>query len=195
VFKLTKASTSLTAKTLHRSFHSSSFHVAGTLLNPAGTPVSDVPITIQAGSPSGQGFSTIATGTTDGSGAFKIRVPKGDSRIVRVIAGAGVIAIRETVSPSIALTIESERGGKLVFTGQVHAQLQGQRPQVTISDVIAHGRWQPFVSGQTNRKGQFRLTYQVPGRLAGYRYTFRATVPSSSWWTEGRSPSELVTVR
>jgi len=92
------------------------------------------------------------------------------------------------------LTIESERGGRLVFSGQVHAQLQGQRPQVTISDVI-DGHWQPFVSGQTNRKGQFRLTYEVPSRLRGYRYTFRATVPSSSWWTAGSSPSEPVPVR
>jgi hypothetical protein len=195
VFKLTKPSKSLAAKTLRRSFHSSSFSVGGTLLNPSGTPVSDVPITIQAGTTSGQGFSTIATGTTDGSGAFKIRVPKGDSRIVRVIAGAGVLAIRESVSPSIALTIQSERGGNLVFTGQVHAQLHGQRPQVTISDVIAHGHWQPFVSGQTHHNGKFRLTYQVPGKLAGYRYKFRATVPSSTWWTSGSSPSQLVTVR
>ena len=112
-----------------------------------------------------------------------------------MIAGAGVIAIRETVSPSIALTIESERGGKLVFDGQVHAELQGLRPLVTISNIIPHRGWQPFVNGQTNRKGQFRLTYEVPGRLVGYRYTFRATVSSSSWWTGGRSASELVTVR
>jgi hypothetical protein len=194
-FRLNALSGRLTTHALRRSYRRSGFVFSGVLLSPAGVPASGVNVVARARSSENDALSIIASTTTDATGRFSLSVPRGVSRLVDVIAGSGIVAVKEYVRPNISLRVSSVPGDLLLFTGHVSvAPLGSPRPLVVISDRTDRG-WQQLGTVRVGVRGSFRYVYKASRLLTGYRFSFRASSPATASWATGSSPARLATIR
>jgi hypothetical protein len=109
--------------------------------------------------------------------------------VVDVIAGSGVVAVKEFVRPGLSLRVRSMPAGRLSFTGRiVVSPLGSPRPLVMIADRTATG-WQQLASVRVSRHGAYRYMYRASRLLVGYRFAFRASTPATSSWNAASSPT------
>jgi len=188
---------------VRRSWRRSSLTLSGALRNSTGTPVPGVAMTL-LGEYAGQtARAVLAHTTTDAGGRWVLTAPRGPSRRLTVVYGAGAqsasalggVTIREIVTPGLSLTVRAIGKGQLRFTGRLSIKPLGTpRPLVIIK--ARRGRtWQSV--GQPVRvdgSGAFRLVYDAADYVGG-SYAFRATAPGTSLFDTGISPVRRQVVR
>ncbi len=191
--------TAALGKRLKRSFAASALTLSGELRNPAGTPASNVTVSLLAqegNSPAGSPIVLDHT-TSNAAGEWEVHAPKGPSRLLRIVygsaanaanAGAGV-AISETVSPILGLRVGTPGGARLVFSGRLAISPIGSpRPLVTI-ETRAGREWEAVGHAiRVNANGTYRYVYRSSPLTLGRRFAFQAQTPATSLWHAAHSP-------
>ncbi len=197
-FELDQRTTALVASVLRSRYTASSVTLAGTVLQ-GGAPAANVTVSVQSAAPLGGGYTTIAQTATDGTGHFAITVPPGDSRSLRLAAGAAQVAFQQLVTPDLSLSARPETRERILFTGHVSIAMAGSPPPLIELEVYdptnPSQRWSPFATTTPNAHGAFSYLYHLPRTLAGYRFAFRAATPATVGWQATASSTSTVTVK
>jgi hypothetical protein len=159
--------------------------VAGRLLDGEGQPIGDATLDVLQ-QVVGTTTSKLVTRTeTRSDGTFSVQVPAGTSRLIEIAyrafssdaSYATVAGIKETVDARVGLRVTPTHTGPegtIVLSGTVEGPIPQQG---AIVDLLVHyrGRWEPFRTPRTNRRGSFRVLYEFEGGVGGF--PFRAEVP------------------
>ncbi len=195
-FKLDRGTDALTGSVIRRRYERSSLTLSGTVLDSAGAPAPGVSVSVQAWPLSGTGPTTVAQALTDGSGHFALAVPRGNSRQLKLTAGANDVVFKELVTPNVSLTVRSLPRARLSFTGNIAIDQAGNpRPLVELEDHTPTG-WLPIATTTVNNAGRFRYLYRVSPLAIGYSFQFRAVTPAvGGYWQGAASGVHEATVK
>jgi hypothetical protein len=186
-----------------RTYGNSSLTMSGTLDDEAGVAAPGVTVRAWAKPTNGSAFSELAQTTTDGAGRWTLRLPKGSSRVVNIVAGtsatpassASTVSLTETVTPALSLSISTPGRAELVFSGEIGISPLGTpRPLVFIEVRGSHG-WQTVGSPvRVDASGRYRYVYASSPFTVGRRFVFRAVTPAAPLWpvTDSRVHSAVV---
>jgi len=178
-----------------REYAHSSIRIRGTILNGGGSPGAGVGVLVQVRNWRG-GVTRIFGGTTDGRGRYNIRIPKGPSRLLTVIAQNTVREVRELVHPQISVSVRSHGHLALLFTGKVDVDNFPGLPTVILQDDTPSG-WQTFgavLPSPIDHRYRYVYSHADPG-TAGHSFKFRAVTLQNSAWMPGYSSVRMGTVR
>jgi hypothetical protein len=179
--------------------------VVGTVSDSGGHPVSgaEVCVATRVDATGGPPERVLATPTTSGDGRFRVRLPAGPSREVRVAHWHGAHAVSETflelrskAIPRLALSPTSglANGDKVRFDVRIPGPAQAHR-RVSIQ-ARGTGDWFRIEGGRTSSGGSWAGRYRFTNTTATRRYAFRATIrrqPGYPYYP-GRSKTRKVTV-
>ena len=187
----------------HRLYSASALQLAGSLEGEAGGVAPGVAVALWAQPAAGGSFVELAHTTTDGAGHWTVSAPRGSSRLLRVVAGAGaqptsstsVVSVKETVTPTLTLHVGTPGHARLVFTGQIGiSPLGSPRPLVLIEVRGAKG-WQAVgAPTRVGPRGRFRYVYPSSPLTIVRSFSFRATSPATSSWPTATSSTQKAAV-
>ncbi len=173
------ADTRLLRRTLVRRFGNSGFSLAGQLVDHVGSPMKGAGIELrqQASYPGARNL-LVATATTNAKGEWKLRVPRGPSRLVTVgyrsrsnnPTFATQLQYRETVAAGVRLAAPrgARPGRAFAFRGKLAGGYIPRGGALVSLEIFFGGEWREIALLRTNRRGGF-----------GYRYTFAAIGPAT----------------
>jgi hypothetical protein len=179
------------AKTFARSFGHSMVTLTGRLTSATGTPIKGAQIKLLQQIVGSTATTTVATATTTPTGAWKIKVPAGPSRLLQAAYyshtldtnPAATLNIHESVQGVVSMHAphKAHLGRAIVFSGQLaggYVPIGGESVQM---EILYGGRWRTIEVLPTTSKG--RWTYRYVFTLgAGTSYLFRAaTVPNGAY--------------
>jgi hypothetical protein len=172
--------------------------VGGRLLGAGGEPLPgqsvDVVETFARGARAGTRTTTV---TTDGDGAFHLRLAPGPSRQVsasfpgtRRLTRAGGRQLRLRVRAGVRLGVSTARvrvgGAPVVFHGRIvhpEARIPPTGLPVELEFRLPGMAWSEFRTLQTDSRGRFAYPYSFSDDdSAGVRFLFRAFVPATGNW-------------
>lgn len=194
----------LTPTALTRAYADSALTVKGTLTATSGTPIGSA--SLQLLETAGTMTRLLATVRSAANGTFTASVPRGGSRTLTVAyrayasdpQPAASATIRESVPAPVTLRVSPRRAsptGRIELSGRVAGPVPVDG---VIVDLLVHyrGRWEPFRTPRTDRRGAFRVSYQFQG--ARGRFPFRAHVPGGQAgydYSAGQSRPVIVRTR
>jgi hypothetical protein len=184
----------------------SAIALRGTLRSSAGVPAAGVGVALFAKSAFDVSPRVLARASTDSTGRWTLRAPRGPSRTLTISYGARpdgasahAISIRQLVRPEISLAVKVLGGSRLRFSGRMRFEPLGSpRPIVDIQSLHADGRWQPVVRGMPLRvspSGAYSVTYDGGSKVVGYSYAFRTVAHGTALYASGISRIRRVRVR
>ncbi|MDA0166070.1 carboxypeptidase-like regulatory domain-containing protein [Solirubrobacter ginsenosidimutans] len=154
------------------------------------------------------GWETVGTAVTDARGAYRLQVPRGPSRTLRVSytapssEGASAVALVDVVVPA-QITARARharvRNGKsVVFDGRVAGPIPQGGLLVSL-EAREPGRWVPVATTRrrvrTSRSGRFSLRYRFRRTFSATTYRFRVVADEDSAFPYARGASRSLTVR
>jgi hypothetical protein len=160
--------------------------VRGELVDAAGRPVAgaQVCIAVRDDLPNAQ-LQAVGGLTTNASGGFSYRLPRGPSRTIvfihRVVGGAISGAVNISVRASVLLRLN----GHHLFNGQVmqwSGTLPGPIPPglLSLMQVWRGTHWQTFQQIQIGRSGKWVARYRFEFTTGVQQYQFRLLIPRQS---------------
>jgi len=189
---------------VRRLYTHSSLKLSGMLKRASGVAALDVPVAVWQQPASGGAFSEVAHTTTNGAGAWVLAVPRGSSRLLRLVAGAKAkaasaassVSVRETVTPVLSLHVATPGGGRIVFTGKLAIAPLGQPRPLVFIQTRGPGGWEVVGSPvRINADGAFTYVYPSAPVTQGRRFAFRAETPATGLWDAALSPTREAVVR
>jgi hypothetical protein len=178
-------------KSLTRAFGHSPVTLEGRLMTPTGAPIKNAQVKLLQQVAGSAAKTTAVAASTNPTGAWKLRVPAGPSRLLRVVyyshvldtIPAATLDVHETVRGAISLHAPSKAhvGRAITFSGQLaggYVPADGESIQM---EIRYGGRWRTIEVLPTTRTG--RWTYKYIFTIgAGVSYLFRAaTVPNGGY--------------
>jgi hypothetical protein len=177
--------------------------VSGRLLDGQGRPIAHASLDVLQQVDGAAAPMVVEHGATGVDGTFSVRLRGGPSRLIEVgyrafsrdANYAALGRIKETVAAGVRLRISPTRTGSegmILLSGTVEGPIPRQG---TIVDLLVHyrGRWEPFRTPRTNRRGRFRVLYQFEGGVG--HFPFRAEVPGGqTGFPFGSGESRVVNV-
>jgi hypothetical protein len=134
----------------------------------------------------GAGNLLIATTTTDANGGWKLRVPKGPSRVVTVgyrarsnnPTFATQLQYRETVAAGVRLSAprRARLGRTFAFRGGLAGGYIPPGGSLVSLEIFFAGEWREIALLRTNRRGAFAYHYTFAA-IGPATYRFRAQQP------------------
>jgi hypothetical protein len=179
------------AKTFTRAFGHSTATLTGRLTSTTGAPIKGAQIKLLQQIVGSAATTTAAIATTTPTGAWKIKVPAGPSRLLKVAyyshtldtTPAATLNFHESVQGAVSMHAprKAHLGRTVIFSGQLaggYVPASGESVQM---EIRYGGRWRTIEVLPTNSKG--RWTYRYVFTLgAGTSYLFRAaTVPNGGY--------------
>jgi hypothetical protein len=193
-----------TTKTTIRSRYTAPPTITGVVRDTTGTPLPGVPVRIDTKLLTGGSTpTTLKTLTTDKTGAFALRLPRGPSREIQATATTGdaasVAVLRTTVAAPLHLTTNrrSTRNHRTItFTGRLPGTPKTARTRIDLQALGGGGRWLTFAS-PTLKHGTFRGKYTFTRTFSPSTYRFRALLRTDPDfpYAAGTSPEVRVRVR
>ncbi len=186
-----------------RQYSDSALRFSGTLETQNGVAVPGVEVSVWSAPANGSTFTRITKTTTARDGSWALRVPKGLSRMLRVVAGnnqptvaPSAVSVTETVTPSLSLRVRHPASAKLDFTGRMTYPSADVALASVQIEVWSTSGWQK-VGGPVpvGAHGKFRFVYDVSPVLMGHHFRFRASTPATSQWPAAASAAIATTVR
>jgi hypothetical protein len=185
-------------------FRRSSLTLSGTLRNSAGVPAPGVTVSLTAlNGHQGDGI-VVAQTTTDPAGHWVLAAPRGPSRTLSITYGSGskgAISIKQTVSPTVTLTVRPLGGARLRFRGRLRIAPLGSPLPLVVIQARNGRRWQNLGRNvRVTPSGRFTMTYKGPRAkpplgILGASFEFRAVAPATRLFTTGISPIRRTVVR
>jgi hypothetical protein len=180
--------------------------VRGRLRAWRGGPLAGQPVTVLTRlRVDGAAEEVAATATTGRRGRFRVRLPAGASRAVRVVSAgngglqAGLRRLRYRVPWSSTLRarrLAIPRGGRLHLSGRLRLRGFTLPPSGTRVEMQAfeRGRWRVFATTRTRgRRASWRASYRFGGGTGSFR--IRVRIPHNGVVPLERGYSRTVTVR
>jgi hypothetical protein len=187
--------TSLLLRGVQRSFVGSQLVLSGLVLTPGGARAPGVTVLVLSSSAGGP-EALVAQATSDGTGGFRLEVPRGPSRTLRLVAGASSVQIAESVSPTVTLHARALGAARVLFTGSVKISPLGDpRPLLFLEDKLPRGWTTTGPRVRVGPRGGFHVVVAESPLTEGNRYTFKAVSPATNLWTAGVSRSLSVRIK
>jgi hypothetical protein len=187
---LHRADTLFPRSPLIRRYANSAFELAGQLLDHAGSPMSGAMLELrQQASYPGAPNRLLTTALTDALGAFRLRVPKGPSRLLTLgyrarsenLNFASQLQYRETVAADVRLTAprSARPRRRFAFRGHLAGGYVPPEGALVSLEIFYGGAWREIALLRTNRRGAFAYRYTFAA-IGPATYRFRARVPHTS---------------
>jgi len=181
------ADTQLLRRTITRRYANSGVTLTGQLVDHAGVPMTGAMIELrQQVSYPGAPNVLVATTTTDAKGGWKLRVPKGPSRLITVgyrsrsnnPAFATQLQYRETVAAGVRLSAprHARPGRAFAFRGGLAGGYIPPGGALVSLEIFFGGEWREIALLRTNRRGVFAYRYTFAA-IGPATYRFRAQLP------------------
>ena len=183
------ADAGLLRSTFVRSYADSGLTVTGQLVDHEGSPMNGAVLELrqEAGYPGARDV-LVATTTTDARGDWKLRVPKGPSRLLTVgyrprsndPAFATQLQYRETVKAGVRLSAPrvSRPGRTFTFRGHLEGGYIPHGGALVSLEIFYGGEWREIALLRTNRRGAFAYRYTFAA-IGPATYRFRARLPQT----------------
>ncbi len=175
--------------------------VNGRLLSQSGSPRGGAPLRVLTRTSGSAEWRQAAHPITRQDGRFRVRVPRGASRLVRITYcgrdGGHYRDLRLRAKPSVGLRANRRRvrnGRSVVFSGRVRSKPLPAGGKLVELQAFFRGRWRTFQTLHTNRRGTFRFRYWFGGTQGTVRYGFRARIPREGGYPYATGASRRVTV-
>jgi len=181
------ADAQLLRKTITRRYASSGLTLTGQLVDHAGVPMPGAMIELrQQASYPGAPNVFVATTTTDAKGGWKLRVPRGPSRLLTVgyrsrsnnPTFATELQYRETVAADVRLSAPRRAlpGRAFAFRGGLVGGYIPPGGALVSLEIFFGGEWREIALLRTNRRGAFAYRYTFAA-IGPATYRFRAQLP------------------
>jgi hypothetical protein len=187
-----------------------SFRIAGQLLDLRGHPLPGAAIFVQSRvflpklQAGGGSWTGLGSTMTDKAGVFRMRIPAGPSRSIKMTYGYGVSAVTAqadfTVPAAIDLRAERTRvrnGSSGVFKGRVAGPIPSGGVFVAL-EVREGNRWVPVATTRrwvkTSSFGTFTLAYRFLRTFQPATYRFRVVADEDSAFQYRRGTSRAINV-
>jgi hypothetical protein len=177
----------LLGRTLTRRYANSGITLTGQLVDGAGSPMKGAVVELdqEASYLAARGV-LVATTTTDTNGRWRLRVPKGPSRVLTVgyrshaddPTFAAQLQYRETVGAGVRLSAprHARAGATFTFRGSLAGGYVPREGVLASLEIYYAGAWREIALLRTNRHGAFAYRYTFAA-IGPATYRFRATVP------------------
>lgn len=177
-------------KSIMRALGHSSITLTGRLTTPTGAPIKNAQIKLLQ-QIVGSAATSAASTATSSTGAWKIKVPNGPSRLLQIAyyshtldtIPAATIDVHEGVQGAVSMHAphRARLGRAVTFTGQLAGGYVPTGGESVQMEIFYSGRWRTIEVLPTTSKG--RWTYKYVFTLgAGTSYLFRAaTVPNGGY--------------
>ncbi len=184
---LRAANAKLLRGTITRRYANSGLTLTGQLVDHAGVPMPGALIELRqlAGYP-GAANTLVGTTTTNAKGDWKLRVPRGPSRLVTVgyrsrsnnPTFATQLQYREAVAAGVSLSAPRRvgPGRAFVFRGGLAGGDIPRGGTLGSLEILFGGEWREIVLLRTNRRGAFAYRYTFAA-IGPATYRFRAQLP------------------
>jgi hypothetical protein len=192
-------------RTIMRRYADSGLSLSGQLLDHAGAPMGGALIELrQQASYAGAREALVASAITNAKGEWKLRAPKGPSRLLTVGYRArsdnpsftSELQYRETVAAPIRFSAprEARPGRAFSFRGRLAGGYIPRGGALVSLEILFGGQWREIALLRTNRRGAFayRYTFAAIGRAS---YRFRASLPQTAGYPFASSVSPSRGVR
>jgi hypothetical protein len=177
----------LLGRTLTRRYANSGLTLTGQLVDSAGSPMKGAVVELhQEASYLGARGVLVATTTTDANGRWRLRVPKGPSRVLTVgyrshandPAFAAQLQYRETVGAGVRLSAprHAHAGQAFAFRGSLAGGYVPREGVLVSLEIYYAGAWREIALLRTNARGAFAYRY-IFAAIGPATYRFRATLP------------------
>ena len=181
------ANAQLLRGTITRRYANSGLTLTGQLVDHAGVPMPGAMIELrQQASYPGAANVLVATTTTDAKGGWKLRVPRGPSRLVTVgyrsrsnnPTFATQLQYRETVAAGVRLSAprRARPGRAFAFRGGLAGGYIPPGGALVSLEIFFGGEWREIALLRTNRRGAFAYRYTFAA-IGPATYRFRAQLP------------------
>jgi len=173
--------------TITRRYANSGLTLTGQLVDRAGVPMPGAMIELrQLVSYPGAANVLVAITTTDGKGEWKLRVPRGPSRLITVgyrsrsnnPTFATQVQYRETVAADVRLSAprRARPGRTFAFRGELAGGYIPPGGTLVSLEILFAGEWREIALLRTNRRGAFAYRYTFAA-IGPATYRFRAQLP------------------
>ena len=173
--------------TITRRYANSGLTLTGQLVDQAGVPMPGATIELrQQASYPGAANALVATTTTDAKGEWKLRVPRGPSRLLTVgyrsrsnnPTFATQLQYRETVAADVQLSAprRAHPGKTFAFHGELAGGYIPPGGTLVSLEIFFAGEWREIALLRTNRRGAFAYRYTFAA-IGPATYRFRAQLP------------------
>ena len=181
--------------------------VRGRLLASSGDGLEGAPVEASARPISvGSEYEHLSSAETDSRGRFRLVLPPGPSRIVRLSYDGDAVNAPSATTVSVrvpaAATLQVNRSfvpnrGRVIFTGRVLGRPLPPGGKLVEIQAYFRSRWRTFDTVKSRAAGRFRLGYRFGPSAGVVRYFFRARLPREAAYPyeEGFSRTRAVTVR
>lgn len=174
--------------------------LSGRIRGADGAPVVGVEVRALSG---GRKPQDLARGQTSRTGAFRLRLPRGPSRTVRLGVPAAApgdalmcATVRVRVRAGVRLSVPRVvRGRRIRFSGRLRGEPVPRRGVVVELLAFDAGRWRQFRSVRTTRRGRFKTAYRLARTRGPRTFRFRARVRAQSPYPYALGTSRTVRVR
>jgi hypothetical protein len=175
------------ARTLTRRYANSGLTLTGQLVDGAGSPMKGAAVELdQQANYLGARSVPVATTTTDANGRWRLRAPKGPSRVLTVgyrshandPAFAAQLQYRETVGAGVRLSAprRARAGEAFAFRGSLAGGYVPREGVLVSLEIYYAGAWREIALLRTNRRGAFAYRY-IFAAIGPATFRFRATLP------------------
>lgn len=183
--------------------HGQRFRAVGQLATKGGMPLAGVPVVVEGQLRSGGPFAAVRTVRTDPLGNFRVAIPAGPSRTIRLrFAGtetvrpaAGRLVTRVRAAARLRVDRRKLRNGQSVrFRGRLLGRPLPPAGKLVALQARVGGRWRTFATPRANSRGVFRHRYRFTSTTGVRRYAFRALVTREAAYPYERGASRTVRV-
>lgn len=183
--------------------HGRRFRAVGQLATRRGMPLAGARVVVEGQLRSGGQFSALRTVRTDPLGNFRVTIPAGPSRTVRLrFAGNGTVGpvaarLVTRVRAAARLRVDRRRlrnGQAVRFRGRLLGQPIPAAGKVVALQARVGRRWRTFATPRANARGVFRYRYRFTSTTGVRRYAFRALVTREAAYPYERGASRTVRV-
>ena len=181
------ADAQLLRRTITRRYANSGLTLTGQLVDHAAVPIKGAMLELrQQASYPGAPNVLVATTTTDAKGGWKLRVPRGPSRLITVgyrsrsnnPTFATQLQYRETVAAGVRLSAprRARPGRAFAFRGGLAGGYIPPGGALVSLEIFFGGEWREIALLRTNRRGAFAYRYTFAA-IGPATYRFRAQLP------------------
>jgi hypothetical protein len=177
--------------------------VAGSLSAADGREIGQARLAVVTRVRGSERFRRVRSGSTNGSGRYRVRLPAGPSRTVRIeFAGdrryrpagaAAELAVRARSSISVSRR-RVENGDRVRFRGKLLGGRVPDEGKLVQLEAFYRDRWRTFAVVRSSRSGRWGYTYRFEATRGRVRYPFRVRVPREHRYPYALGRSRVVRV-
>jgi hypothetical protein len=204
----------ITAPKTRRQRSAKAFQLRGSLVDAESNPIGGVSVLVESRGylpksdlPFG-GWEPVGTAVTDARGVYRVLIPRGPSRTIRVTydasstGGSSAVALADVVIPAQvnarARHTRVRNGKSAVFEGRVGGPVPEGGVLVSL-EAREPGRWVPVATTRrrvrTSARGTFALRYRFRRTFRPTTYRFRVVTDEDSAFAYTRGASRTLKVR